>query len=171
MDLNALIYDSQIPEALKNHLAESKKLKSQINDTMVQDIEELFLYYQNFFKFNEADFSIQCIEAIARCKDADNFYYYLKKILSLNLDATIKPEPSSEMYFIDSSTFDETIESVTLELINLVDQIYNQEESIDLKATYINIGKLELINEIIADNYYKNLLKSSYQVIDSIEEH
>ncbi|HDR4477700.1 TPA: hypothetical protein QCQ14_005899, partial [Bacillus thuringiensis] len=65
---------------------------------------------------------------------------------------------------------EEQFKTVTKDYINSINQMYCEETLIDLKHVYKNIGNLEMLNNLLEDEYLKDLLFSGYEMLRGYEE-
>jgi len=67
--------------------------------------------------------------------------------------------PVSDRFNIDNNSIDKGFVEVFNEFISIVDTFHNHElKEVNLIQTYKNIGKMELINCLIDDKSYRDLL-------------
>lgn len=167
-DIEDIVIKLRLPQQLKEFIVASKSIKTSLNEDILYDIEDLYIFYKSFYMFNDADFGTKTVLALKKCKDKNTFYYYLKKVLESELDYELLREEDRDVYRnikINEIHFYRVVQEVTIRLIDLIDQIYNKEIEIDLVSTYKSIGKLELITKLTDEDYYKDLLKSALKVI------
>ncbi|UOR10647.1 hypothetical protein [Halobacillus amylolyticus] len=168
-DFDTIISDLELPNELKDFLISSKSIREYINKPLLKDVEDLYIFYKSFYVFDKSEFGAQSIAAIKRCKDQSTFYYYLKKILDSDLEFQSKNSLNKEelnYIKLERGLLNDIIKDSTSIFIHIVNKIYNKEENIDMIQTYKAVGKLELINQIIEDPYYKDLLESGKIVIN-----
>jgi hypothetical protein len=174
MDTNTTVMELNLPKTLKDFLLTSKSISNLLDDSILIEIEDLYIYYKSFYIFNESEFGAKTIMALKKCKDRSTFYYYLKKILESELDyRTIEEEIEEKDVYnivkINGDRFDSVVHESTINFINIIDQIYNKEGEINLNNLNKSIGKLELITELTDEEYYKNLLDAAIKVIHSTQ--
>ncbi|WP_179879489.1 hypothetical protein [Bacillus thuringiensis] len=75
---------------MKKYFLDSKRIKSFLSKTIILGIEEVYLLYSVLYEFNETQFTQKTIDAIERCKDRNTFYFYLKKILDVDLEIKLR---------------------------------------------------------------------------------
>ncbi|WP_233457711.1 hypothetical protein [Bacillus tropicus] len=79
-------------------------------------------------------------------------------------------EENNEGIIISKNLIDEQFKVVTKSYIDSINQMYNGETKIDLKYTYKNFGKIEMLNNLLEDEYLKNLLSAGYKILEKYEE-
>lgn len=177
-ELNDLIHKANIPEQLKTYFKESNEAKVYLNVAMLSEIEELYTFYNALYYFDETEFSSYTISSLKRGSEVDAYCYYLKKILNSNLELISKDQRFHKInknifdFKIDRGNLDKMFRNVAKEFAQNVDYFYkNQYDEINILKTYSLLGKLELINSLIADEYYSNIYNSGRRVIaKKIEE-
>src|SRR5699024_6993543 len=137
---------------------ESNEGKAYLNESMLSEIEELYTFYNALYIFDETDFSFYTINSLKRGSEAVAYYYYLRKILESNLDFMSKDQrfhKNSEGTFAfktDVTNLNKKFMNIASEFGQNVDYFYkNQYDKIDIMETYLLLGKLELINDIVRD--------------------
>lgn len=173
-ELNELINKANIPEQLRTYFKESDDGKLYLTEEMLSEIEELYIFYNALYIFDETEFSFYTITSLKRGSEATAYYYYLRKILETNLQITSQDQrfhKSSKGVFtfkIDGNNLDVVLKNIAKEFGQNVDYFYkDQYEKIDILQTYLLLGKLELINNIIDDEYYFQLYKQGRRIIDT----
>lgn len=173
-EFDALIKELTIPKQLKEYLTNSKYALEYLNEQLLNDIEELYVYYLSLYTIDNAQFSEQVIMTLKRTKDLDSYYFYLKKVLDTNLllgeRETNIYKDSKDYINIEQRIFDDILRGATSNFIRSIDRIYNSEKNIDMEQTYKFVGKLELINDLVDDKYYEGLLDSGNKVIDRFKQ-
>src|SRR5690625_4857475 len=177
-ELSDLVQKAKIPEQLKTYFMESNEGKLYLTEEMLHEIEELYTFYNALYIFDETEFSFYTITSLKRGSEAVAYYYYLRKILEVNLELMSKDQrfhKNSEGVFtfkIDGKNLDKTFKSVAEDFARNVDYFYkNQYDKIDIMKTYLLLGKLEIINNIINDDYFSNMYRYGKRVIENkIEE-
>ncbi|MEB4818368.1 hypothetical protein [Bacillus thuringiensis] len=150
----------------------SNKMADTLNIEMLLEIEDIYVFYKSLYKFNETEFSVNVIKSIERCKDTAGFYFYLKKVLDSGLQIASKGNENEErdgMLEISQDYVNEQFKCITREYIESINQIYNNEKHINLKNLYKNIGRLELLGNILEDSYLKDLLSSGNELLKNYE--
>lgn len=145
---------------------------------MLSEIEELYTYYNALYYFDETEFSSYTISSLKRGSEVVAYYYYLKKILDSNLELISKDrrfDKSNNRIFdfkIDRDHLNIIFMNVAKEFAENVDYLYkNQYDRLNILKTYSLLGKLELINRFIDDEYYSNIYNSGKRVIaNKVEE-
>lgn len=167
--LNTFINSSQLPEQLKAYFSSSNSIKKLISEDTLKEVEDLYILYNSLYLFDSSEFSNHTITSIKRCKDVKTFYFYLKKVMDSNLKIRSRDEllnNDREKVSIDKGVLDKVFKESAISFISCVDRVYNKEETIDFTEVYKNMGKLELINELITDDYYIKLLRDGTEVIE-----
>ncbi|OQD35992.1 hypothetical protein [Bacillus toyonensis] len=93
-EIEQIIKDGNMPYILKQYFLDSKRIKVFLSESIILDIEEIYLLYSVLYEFNEAQFTQKTIDAIERCKDKSTFYFYLKKILDVDLEIKLRNTPN-----------------------------------------------------------------------------
>lgn len=73
------IQEKNIPGQLKKYFITSIRGKSFIDEGMLAEIEELYIYYSSLYYFDETEFSSYIITTLERGSEHTAYYYYLKK--------------------------------------------------------------------------------------------
>jgi len=177
-ELSDLVQKAKIPEQLKTYFMESNEGKLYLTEEMLHEIEELYTFYNALYIFDETEFSFYTITSLKRGSEAVAYYYYLRKILEVNLELMSKDQrfhKNSEGTFafkIDVNNLNNIFKNIAYEFGQNVDYFYkNQYDKIDVMETYLLLGKLELINDIVRDEYLSNMYQGGKRVLESkIEE-
>src|SRR5690625_5739762 len=85
-ELSDLVQKAKIPEQLKTYFMESNEGKLYLSEEMLSEIEELYVFYNALYIFDETEFSFYTITSLKRGSEAAAYYYYLRKILESNLE-------------------------------------------------------------------------------------
>lgn len=171
--LNDLISNSDIPKQLLTYFKESNRAKEYINEPMLEDIQELFIFYKALFHFDETEFSAFTISTLKRGSEATAYYYYLKKVLDSNLELI-----SKDVNFIknkenfnfknEENHSNQIFMSVLNEYGQDVEYYYNNNfKKTEVLETYSLLGKLELIYSITGDEYYLKMYNDGKNIIDN----
>ncbi|HDR8227371.1 TPA: hypothetical protein QC103_005973, partial [Bacillus cereus] len=171
--MNSVIYsmlrEIDIPEVLREYLLKSNKMTELLNEERLLEIEDIYVFYKSLYRFDESEFSVNVIKAIERCKDTAGFYFYLKKVLDTGLQIYSKGSKDEErngMLEVPQKCINEQFKSITQEYIASINQIYKNEKCINLKKLYINIGRLEVLSDILDDQNLKDLLSSGNKLLN-----
>jgi len=121
---------------------------------------------------------IYTITSLRRGSEATAYYYYLRKILESNIEFMSKDQrfhKNSEGTFAfktDISSLNKRFKTIAQEFGHNVDYFYkNQYDKINIMETYLLLGKLELINDIVQDEYLLNMYQGGKRVVENkIEE-
>lgn len=171
-ELNELIHKANIPEQLRSYFIESKEGQLYLNKEMLSEIEELYTFYNALYIFDETQFSFYTITSLKRGSEATAYYYYLRKILESNLELMSKDQrfhKNSEGTFAfktDINSLKRNFKTIAREFGQNVDFFYkNQYDKIDVTKTYLLLGKLELINDIVRDEYLLAMYQGGKRVL------
>lgn len=171
--LEDLINKSSIPEQLLTYFKESNRAKEYINESMLEDIEELFIFYKALFHFDETEFSAFTISTLKRGSEATAYYYYLKKVLDSNLELISKDETfikNKEIFNLRSEEInsDEIFMNISKEFSQDVENYYqNDFKKTEVLETYSLLGKLELIYHITGNDYYIKMHNGGKNIINN----
>ncbi|WP_257150008.1 hypothetical protein [Bacillus cereus] len=175
--MNVTISDTlrkiEIPEMLREYLLKSNKMVDSLSAEMLLEIEDIYIFYKSLYNFDETEFSVNVIKSIERCKETAGFYFYLKKVLDSGLQISSKGNKDEErdgVLKISQDYVNEQFKCITREYIELINQIYKNEQHINLKSVYKNIGRLEVLGDILEDRYLKDLLSSGNELLKNYEE-
>lgn len=176
-NMNVTISDTlrkiEIPEMLREYLLKSNKMVDSLSAEMLLEIEDIYVFYKSLYKFDETEFSVNVIKSIERCKETAGFYFYLKKVMDSGLQISSKGNKDEErdrVLKISQDYVNEQFKCITREYIELINQIYKKEQHINLKSVYKNIGRLEVLGDILEDRYLKDLLSSGNELLKNYEE-
>ncbi|PEA52932.1 hypothetical protein CON64_20920 [Bacillus pseudomycoides] len=170
--MNDIVTSINLPATLKEYLQTSNRIESLLCKEILLDIEEVYIMYKSLYEFDESEFSFNVIKSIDRCRDRTGFYFYLKKVLDKELKIKSKAalELDNDGIMISKSLMDEQFKKITKEYIELINQIYSDKKAIDSKRLYIILGKLEVLNTLLEDEYLENLLSSGYKILEDYIE-
>lgn len=176
-NMNVTISDTlrkiEIPEMLREYLLKSNKMVDSLSAEMLLEIEDIYVFYKSLYNFDETEFSVNVIKSIERCKETAGFYFYLKKVLDSGLQISSKGNKEEErdgVLKISQDYVNEQFKCITREYIELINQIYKNEQHINLKSVYKNVGRLEVLGDILEDRYLKDLLSSGNELLKNYEE-
>ncbi|WP_223837272.1 hypothetical protein [Bacillus cereus] len=174
--MNVTISDTlkkiEIPEMLREYLLKSNKMVDALSTEMLLEIEDIYVFYKSLYKFDETEFSVNVIKSIERCKETSGFYFYLKKVLDSGLQVSSKGNEDQErdgVLKISQDYVNEQFKCITREYIESLNQIYKNEQHINIKDVYKNIGRLEVLADILEDRYLKDLLSSGNELLKNYE--
>lgn len=154
-NIDDYIQEKNIPEQLKQYFITSIRGKNYIDKAMLDEIEELYIYYTALYYFDETEFSSYIITTLERGSEHSAYYYYLKKILDNNLELQSK-DNSKTFLKINNINLDELFKEITIAFNKHLKDVYNNDfEKIDLLTTFILLGKLELISNLTEDQSYR----------------
>ncbi|MDG2784461.1 hypothetical protein P7M26_26000, partial [Vibrio parahaemolyticus] len=95
------------------------------------------------------------------------------KVLDSGLQISSKGNKDEErdgVLKISQDYVNEQFKCITREYIELINQIYKNEQHINLKSVYKNVGRLEVLGDILEDRYLKDLLSSGNELLKNYEE-
>lgn len=154
-NIDDYIQEKNIPGQLKQYFITSIRGKSYIDEAMLDEIEELYIYYTALYYFDETEFSSYIITTLKRGSEHSAYYYYLKKILDNNLELQSK-DNSKTFLKINNINLDELFKEITIAFNKHLKDVYNNDfEKIDLLTTFILLGKLELISNLTENQSYR----------------
>ncbi|HDX9588231.1 TPA: hypothetical protein ROX98_001173 [Bacillus pseudomycoides] len=170
--MNDIVNNIKLPITLKEYLLTSNRIESLLSEEILLDVEEIYILYKSLYEFDESDFSLNVIKSIERCRDRTGFYFYLKKVLDTELEIKSKSDAKQKNkgIVIPQDLIDEQIRIITQEYMGSVNEIYWDKKVIDLQSIYKSLGKLEVLNNLLEDEYLKGLLSSGYKVLEKYEE-
>lgn len=169
-DIEEMIKHGNLPGIMKKYFVDSKRIKSFLSEAIILDIEELYLLYIVLYEFNEAQFTQKTIDAIERCKDKHTFYFYLKKILDVDLEIKLQNTPNLEgEKFSRDILKREEINYISGDYIEITNEMYERKPDIDLKSVYRALGRLEAICRLTNDEFLYKLYMSGQRVIVEYE--
>src|SRR5699024_38074 len=116
----------KLPQEMILYLASSSHYENKLYEPILKDIEDLYLRYKAIYNFSTVDFCAEAIEALDRANSVDKFYYYLKKIIEVEIEKEPKQD-GTEFLQIDRNWLDEYTETVKLRYIAMVDKMFNKE--------------------------------------------
>lgn len=143
------------------------RIKRVLSEDAIKEIEELYVFYSALYTFDTSEFSAYTITSLKRCQDLDSFYFYLKKVIDTNLELKSRDKVfnnGNEKAVIEKNVVNRAFKEVAVNFIKFVDQIHNKED-IDMVQLFKHLGKLEVINELIDDNFYRKLLHDAKVII------
>lgn len=170
--IETFVNDSKLPSQLKEYFTTSESIKDIISKKVLSEIEDLYIYYTSVYIFDTSEFSAYTITSLKKCKDLNYFYFYLKKVIDTNVDLKTKDQSfkkSKDYLFLKDEDINILFKEAVVEFCDLVDKIYKKNENLNLKKTYISLGKLELINRLIPYPEYQNILNSGKRVLEQYE--
>lgn len=160
-DFNSVINNSKLPEQLKEYFKRSFRIKECLNIDTLKDIEDIYIFYDSLYIFDSSEFSSNVVTSLIKCTNFDAFYLYLKKVIDSSLECKSKgnEDPVSHRFSMDKDNIDTTFVEVFNEFVEIIDSFYKHNlDKVNLVQTYKIIGKMELINSLIEDRHYNDLL-------------
>lgn len=94
-ELDSLVNESKLPNQLKDYFTSSTRIKEIVTTETIKDIEDLYILYNALYIFDTSQFSAYTITSVKKCKDIESFYYYLKKVIDVNVDLRSKDSRKS----------------------------------------------------------------------------
>jgi hypothetical protein len=152
-----------LPIELIRYLSESKRMKTKILESLINDIEDLYRYFKLLYDFSDIEFSALAISCLERANDTERFYFYVKKTLEANMNFSPK-HTEREIVVIEKSTFDSIAKQVSEQYIELVNALYYDTE-VDLTDVNRAFAKLELLLSLKPDAFLNKLLESGNKVL------
>ncbi|WP_147535631.1 hypothetical protein [Bacillus marasmi] len=156
-----IIETSALPIQLKEYFRGSRRIQKLITAEIIEDIEDLFLYYDSLYHFDLSKFGVCTIDSLIKCKDFSSYYFYLKKILENHLDVELKDDNNSVR--IKKDIINDEFEKSAFETFKLI-PIESHEQLTQLN---FYLGKLELINKLIVDENYISIYDKILQLLDN----
>lgn len=150
-ELETFIESSALPIQLKEYFIGSKNIQKVISEEILDEIEDLYVYYDSLYKFDTSEFGVSVIDSLMRCKDFNMYYFYLKKILENQL--VIESKDENRYIKINKVYLDDSFKKTASEIINLMASGFDD----NLNRINFYLGKLEIINELIEDEYYSEI--------------
>ncbi|MCM3359534.1 hypothetical protein [Psychrobacillus sp. MER TA 171] len=154
-EIEDTIETSALPSQLKEYFKTSTSIKVILSKDLLEDVVDLYAYYHSLYQFDTSEFSACVITSIKQCTNSSSFYYYLKKILENRLEIKSKDELNSEYddykYIkIEKDFLDKKFKKIAL---NFIDTLFDEQET-NARKINADLGKLELISELMEDEYY-----------------
>ncbi|MDA1841636.1 hypothetical protein PDK16_06590 [Bacillus cereus] len=170
IDIEEMIKNGNLPGTMKKYFLDSKRIKGFLSEGTILDIEELYLLHSVLYEFNEAQFTQKTIDAIERCKDKHTFYFYLKKILDVDLEIKLRNTSNlEEEKFSKGNIKREEINCISGDYIEIINEMYERKPDIDLKSVYRALGRLEATCRLTNDEFLYKLYMSGQRVIAEYE--
>ncbi|AJI10905.1 hypothetical protein [Bacillus cereus] len=169
-DIEEMIKSGNLPGIMKKYFLDSKRIKGFLSKAIILDVEELYLLYSVLYEFNEAQFTQKTIDAIERCKDKNTFYFYLKKILDVDLEIKLRNSPNyGEDRLVERNIRKEEIYSVSNDYIEIINEMYERKPDIDIRVVYQTLGRLEATCKLTNDEFLYKLYMAGQRVITEYE--
>ena len=153
-EIENTIETSALPSQLKEYFRTSASIQVILSKDLLEDVEDLYAYYHSLYQFDTSEFSACVITSLKQCTNYSSFYFYLKKILENRLEIKSKDELNNEHNYkyinIEKDFLDNKFKKIAL---NFVDTLFDAQET-DAKKMNADLGKLELISELMEDDYY-----------------
>ncbi|WP_017753717.1 hypothetical protein [Calidifontibacillus oryziterrae] len=163
------IDEYRLPIQLATYFQDSKKVSEFLNEKVLEDIEELYTMYKSLYLFDETEFSKYAIKCVERCKDIDGFYYYFKKVIDSSIELNSKGNMKSNSG-IDIDYVDKIFKKVSNLFVKNLEEIKDGWGILNIKNTYTLLGKLELICELVEDEFYLDVLTMGKVIIERYED-
>lgn len=146
-ELNSLVNKSKLPSQLKEYFTSSTRNKEIVDVDTIEDIEDLYIFYNSLYIFDTSEFSDYTITSLKKCKDLKSFYFYLKKVIDTNMELKSRGNrKSNKEFYINGKPINMSFHETITEFCRLIDKIHKGEKDINLFQTYKSLGKMELIN-------------------------
>lgn len=166
-ELDSLVNESKLPNQLKDYFTSSTRIKEIVTTETIKDIEDLYIFYNAVYIFDTSEFAAYTITSLKKCKDIKSFYYYLKKVIDVNVDLRSKDSrKTNDKIGSHEKTASIIFKETQKEFGTLIDKIYKKDKDINLYETYESLGKMELINNLIKNSYHKHILDSGKKVLE-----
>lgn len=163
------IEDFRLPAQLVTYFQESKRISDYLNENVLNDIEELYTMYKSLYFFDETEFSKYVIKCVERCKDIDGFYYYLKKVIDSNVELTSKGRMKNGILSLEEDYVNKLFKEISSRFLKDLEDLNNGWGIINMKSTYLLLGKLELICELFEDEFFSDVLLVGRSIIEKYE--
>ena len=85
-EFDSMVQKSKLPKQLKDYFTLSTPSKEIVDAKTINDIEDLYIFYDSLYIFDTSEFSAYTITSLKRCKDLKSFYFYLKKVIDTNME-------------------------------------------------------------------------------------
>lgn len=162
-DFNAVVTNSKLPRQLKDYFMTNNRVNDVIEIELIKEIEELYVYYKSLYIFDSIEFSAYVITSLKDCTNSKLPFSHVKKTIDTNLDLK-----SSHRFSLKNQTVDKVFAEVFNDFCEIVDNFYkNNLNKINLVQTYKNLGKMELINDLVEDKEYQDLISMGKDIMNS----
>ena len=168
-NLDSLVNSVKLPKQLKEYFTVSKDIKNFLTPKLINEIEEVYVYYSALYSFDSTEFSAHTVRTLKNCKTSDSIKLQLQEILDTSLELKSRDENSFKKIKInitENPLIDKAFMDIALKFIKFSEQNYNKQE-IEAKELYKFVGKLEIINDLVKDNFYRKLLHDTKFIIHS----
>lgn len=173
-ELKDQIKDADIPEILRSYLLRNKHVGLFLDETLLKEIEEIYVEYDSLFIFDEAEFCSYVITGIKKLDKHDYFYHYLKKVFETNLNLISKskiPDYEKTAKLTDNlSKFQESdISRILVDFFKSMNEFKESKELRYLFTAYKISGVLHILFELYPDNEHKSDFHSVYNTLRNLE--
>lgn len=154
----------KLPKEMISYLVSSSHYEKKLYESILKDIEDLYLRYKAIYNFSTVEFCVEAIEALDRANSVDKFYYYLKKIIEVKIE--MEPRQDETKYLqVDRSWLEEHTETVKLRYIDMVDKMFKKEE-VDFYEVGRSFAEVEFALKLQHNDYLAKLLGSGKSIMD-----
>lgn len=166
-ELLVKIKSADIPIVLREYFMRKPDITNIINESLLQDIEDLYMELDSLYNFDHSIFSGYIINALKKTEIHDYFYYYLKKILDVNLEATSKFNPAQNIHLSFISNIDESdIKNNITKILSYI-EYYNKTENIrSLCTAYRLTGITYVYLQLFPNNNQQKKLQNIIYILN-----
>lgn len=166
--IDNLIKEKNIPEQLKEYFQNSKRGKKLLKEEMLESIEELYIYYNALYRFDETEFSAFTITTLERGSEHSAYYYYLKKILDNQIE--LLPKRNGKDYINGKIVNFKRLYKFINNEFNEQIQYFSEEQydEIEMHKIYVLWGQLNLISQLAKDDNILELFEDSSLKLENI---
>lgn len=154
----------KLPKEMISYLVSSSHYEKKLYEPIIKDIEDLYLRYKAIYNFSTVEFCVEAIEALDRANSVDKFYYYLKKIIEVQVEMEPKQD-ETKFIQIDRNWLEEYTETVKLRYIDIVDKMFNKQE-VDLYEVGRSFAEVEFVLKLQHNDYLAKLLDSGKSIME-----
>lgn len=155
------IENADIPKLLKNYLMRNKHTHLYLSESLLNEIEEIYIEFDSMYIFDEAEFCSYIITGIKKQEKHDYFYHYLKKIFETSLTTISKSdisdyEKAAKLQSNISVLHESKIPRILIDMINNLNQFKSTESPEFLLKAYELMGILQTFFILYPENEYKS---------------
>lgn len=165
--LNLIVNDLRLPDQLKEYFSSSEAIAPFLTTEIINEIEELYVYYSSLYTFDSTEFSAFTIRTLKDSESSGSSLCPLQKILEENLNLNSRDKGFSKKNrsdIKDNPLISRKFKEIGMDFIEFTEKNYHKEK-ISAKEFYKYVGKLELINDLIRDVFYGKLLHDAQFII------
>ncbi|ARK21870.1 hypothetical protein [Sporosarcina ureae] len=166
-DFSTIIANMDLPSQLKEYLNNRKEMQNIITKEILKEVEEIYVLYRSLYFFDTTEFSLYSIIVLKKSPELDSVFYYLRKVIDIEVPLISKGDEDN-FILVKSNLFDNEFKKFTTLFSTIADKNCN-EEIVDLKDVYQALGKLDLINEIVIDEDWKQLFNMGKILVKNYE--